>query len=473
MYDQNNIERNAGGAGRAQCDMRSVSHCERHVTSACDLLNIDDFGIRAVSKGTNTGIKFVDKKGESVPLGIITKCHAIVGTQGLQQIPLKDISRIYDHLLQAEAGKILGKMSRVSYCGKRKIDKSLPRGVVYNYSREKAHFNNVQRCGSVWNCKCCAKKITETRKNELALANEQWKNGVTRVYFDWTEYDKSFVGPIIPSVEYIKGYTYLLTLTNSHNAGHRLDELLLGQKRALKRFFEGRKGRDLFARLSKRYHITNYENTYGQNGWHPHHHILIFSDKYLSINEFSELEKELSEFWLHCCVKSNLPAPSIEHGLTLRDGTYADQYIGKWGIEHEMTKGHIKQGREGGLTPFDLLDLSAQGQEVHGRSPAKLFKEYSEAFYGKAQLSWSRGLKDLFGLRDKSDDQIIDEAVEDAVQIETIEDMAFDLLTKYKKIPYFLIAFEADMKNKTDTAQKLIYELVNIEMKILKESLNI
>lgn len=138
-----------------------------------------------------------------------------------------------------------------------------------------------------------------------------------------------------------------------------------------------------------------------------------------------------------------------------------------------MTKGHIKQGREGGLTPFDLLDLSAQGQEVHGRSPAKLFKEYSEAFYGKAQLSWSRGLKDLFGLRDKSDDQIIDEAVEDAVQIETIEDMAFDLLTKYKKIPYFLIAFEADMKNKTDTAQKLIYELVNIEMKILKESLNI
>lgn len=431
------------------------------------ILNIDKFGITPVSNGNR--VKFVDNNGESVPLGIITKCHAIVGTQGFQGIQPKDVSRVYDYLLQNEAGKILGKFSRVSYCGKRKIDKNLPRGVVYNYAQEKAHFNNVQRCGSVWNCKCCAKKITESRKNELALANEQWKNGVARIYFDFTEYDKSFVGPIIPSVEYIKGYTYLLTLTNSHNASHSLKGLLDGQKKALKRFFEGRKGRDLFANLSKRYHITNYENTYGQNGWHPHHHILIFSDKDLSIAQFSKIENELAQFWVHCCIKSNLPAPSIEHGLTLCDGTYADQYIGKWGIEHEMTKGHIKQGKDGGLTPFDLLDMSAQGLDVHGKSPAKLFKEYSEAFHGKPQLAWSRGLKDLFGLRDKSDDQIIDEATQEAVQVDVIQDMAFDLLNKYKKIPYFLIAFEADMKNETDKAKELIDELIHMELTILRE----
>ena len=42
----------------------------------------------------------------------------------------------------------------------------------------------------------------------------------------------------------------------------------------------------------------------------------------------------------------------MQHGLDLADGTYADQYIGKWGVEHEMTKGHIKKGKEGGLTPL-------------------------------------------------------------------------------------------------------------------------
>ncbi len=39
-------------------------------------------------------------------------------------------------------------------------------------------------------------------------------------------------------------------------------------------------------------------------------------------------------------------------------GAYADKYVSKWGLEQEMTKGHIKKGREGGLTPFDLLKTS-------------------------------------------------------------------------------------------------------------------
>jgi hypothetical protein len=34
------------------------------------------------------------------------------------------------------------------------------------------------------------------------------------------------------------------------------------------------------------------------------------------------------------------------------------QYLCKWGVEHEMTKGHTKKGKEGGLTPFDLLSKS-------------------------------------------------------------------------------------------------------------------
>jgi hypothetical protein len=39
----------------------------------------------------------------------------------------------------------------------------------------------------------------------------------------------------------------------------------------MKRFFEGRKAEALMARLGKRFHITNYEVTFGKNGWHPHH----------------------------------------------------------------------------------------------------------------------------------------------------------------------------------------------------------
>lgn len=54
----------------------------------------------------------------------------------------------------------------------------------------------------------------------------------------------------------------------------------------------------------------------------------------------------------------------MKHGLDLRDGKYASQYVSKWGLEHELTKGHIKKGKENSLTPFDLLQLSIDDDEV-------------------------------------------------------------------------------------------------------------
>ena len=84
-----------------------------------------------------------------VALGNITKSHPIHTVQGFR--------RIRNFALQHQAGIILGKKSRVCGCGKRKINKDLPRGVVYN-ENSKAHINNVQYCGSVWVCAECARK---------------------------------------------------------------------------------------------------------------------------------------------------------------------------------------------------------------------------------------------------------------------------------------------------------------------------
>ena len=66
----------------------------------------------------------------------------------------------------------------------------------------KAHINNVQYCGSVWVCAECARKITEQRKREIALAATEWTKGICRLYFDYSEYHKGFVGPVRPKIEY-------------------------------------------------------------------------------------------------------------------------------------------------------------------------------------------------------------------------------------------------------------------------------
>ena len=91
----------------------------------------------------------------------------------------------------------------------------------------------------------------------------------------------------------------------------------------------------------------------------------------------------------------------MKHGLDLRNGYYAEQYVSKWGIEDEITKGHTKKGREGGYTPFDLLQLSIENQEIYGKLPSKLFQEFAIAMKGARQLVWSRGLKKLLDIEEK------------------------------------------------------------------------
>ena len=46
--------------------------------------------------------------------------------------------------------------------------------------------------------------------------------------------------------------------------------------------------------------------------------------------------------------KAGLGSPSFQHGIDLRDGSFANNYVAKWGLEDEMTKGHIKKGKAGG-----------------------------------------------------------------------------------------------------------------------------
>ena len=76
------------------------------------------------------------------------------------------------------------------------------------------------------------------------------------------------------------------------------------------------------------------------------------------------------------CEKAGLDQPSYEHGLDLRNGQKAASYVAKWGLEHEMTKGHMKKGKTDSKTPFDLLRDYAEGDENAG----KLFRIYFDAF---------------------------------------------------------------------------------------------
>lgn len=387
--------------------------------------------------GFNCQTSDTKNHSKSGSLGIFTKTHVMQSPQGLQ--------RVHDFILQDQSAKLLPK-ERVANCLKKRIDKRKNRTVMYNEAREKMHYGNVQRCGSIWTCPVCAKKITEARRDELQRGVSSWRS---------------------------EGhYAYLMSLTFSHHQGQPLSFLFEGQRKALKKFYETTRVQAIFKEIGVKFKIKSLEVTYGQNGWHPHNHILLLSTKYLGISAFCEAEKELSELWIKACVRSGLDAPSMKYGLDLRDGSYAEKYISKWGLEHEMTKGHIKKGRNGGYTPFDLLQLSISEEKVHAREASKLWQEFGISSKRKRQLEWSRGAKDYLGLKDVDDQDIVDQTDKESIQVYDVPVLLFYLLSKYQKRHDFIKCLEDDWSNDcfgSGTAEQLIVELIELEESKLDE----
>jgi hypothetical protein len=71
-------------------------------------------------------------------------------------------------------------------------------------------------------------------------------------------------------------------------------------------------------------------------------------------------------------------------------------YVSKWGLASEMTQAHQKIGKKNkdSLTMWEVLELSTMEASTHDKY-GRVFKKYAQAFKGRAQLFWSKGLKDL------------------------------------------------------------------------------
>jgi hypothetical protein len=97
-------------------------------------------------------------------------------------------------------------------------------------------------------------------------------------------------------------------------------------------------------------------------------------------------------------------------------------------MEDEMTRGHTKKGKHGGETPFDLL--RSHLADENDKQAAALFREFAEAFKGKRQLVWSKGLKALFAVEEASDGEVAQRAEEESTFLGTITfDQWRDVLT--------------------------------------------
>lgn len=296
--------------------------------------------------------------------------------------------RIERFILQSIVRKLLPK-SRTNNC-LRVRQKGQQIQVLKSVEHGTASYGGLQTCGSVWQCPVCAAKIAERRRVEVLAAMTAWKA--------------------------LGGKVNMLTLTCPHQRTDDLRDLLEHQAKALNYFWKDRQVKAVLLEMGNIGHIKATEATHGRlssfnNGWHPHYHVIMFdgSKGCLSVfdkEQMTDWQVRLYLRWANACKLAGLGEPSYAHGLKLDDGSKAAKYISKWGLEDEITKGHMKKAISG-ETPFDLL--RALQSNPDDRQAAALFIEFATVFKGKRQLRWSKGLKDRFAVEDKTDEQLSDE----------------------------------------------------------------
>lgn len=258
---------------------------------------------------------------------------------------------------------------------------------------EGARFTGLQTCGSVWMCPCCSARISEVRRQEL------------RVLEEWAGSPKRGLRLI------------MMTLTARHR-NRRLADMVDRMGRAKARM-QNRKpwknlrlDRTLFGSVSVR------EATHGgDNGWHPHYHVLclVRAD---SDEEAIQLLEPVRRVWVECLRKEGLSG-TLERAFDLQSGDAVSAYISKhgrnqedvkdaaaarpaWGMAEEMTLSRTKKGRKGGRSPWQILRDAAAGDEAS----ATLWQEYARVMHGKRQQVWSNNLKAECGLLDVEDEEI-------------------------------------------------------------------
>lgn len=264
-----------------------------------------------------------------------------------------------------------------------------------------AHYGGLMRCGSIWACPVCASVLRAERAADIGRAVAGWQDQGNALVF--------------------------VTLTLRHREGDPLRDSMGQLLEGWRKVQSGRWWQDMKARFGIRGSIRAVEVTLGENGWHPHLHVLFFCDRPVEAGDAAEWESLLYSRWADAVTKVGGRLPSRMRGVDVRpataDGRVVGQYLAKLqdeghqpkktsGVASELARFDMKGGRRGSMTPFELLDVVHRADADDDRAAMRLWCEYVAATRGKSAIRWTKGLRELCDMDDpeKTDDEILDEA---------------------------------------------------------------
>jgi hypothetical protein len=247
-----------------------------------------------------------------------------------------------------------------------------------------AHFAGLKSCASIWACPVCAAKVAARRIEEIA--------GTVQAHLD------------------LGGGAVFLTLTFSHHLGMRLGDLLDQRQEAWARLRQSRTWRRLKDDYGVEF-VGMREHTWGPvNGWHPHLHAVLLTSRFLTEEERQVVDAEITAEWLRQLQRVGLSGLA-SHAVRVdawndRKAEDMGGYLAKQ-LAMEVGGGTYKEGREGQLSTWQLLDAAADGEV----GPLALWVEHEAATFGRHAMFWSAGARKLRPGPEQTDEEVAEQEV--------------------------------------------------------------
>ena len=280
-------------------------------------------------------------------------------------------------------------------------------------------LRGLHLCGSVWTCPICSKRITAFRAREITQAGEAHKAQ--------------------------GGELLLFTYTFPHYFGDSLNKNLDRFRAAHRKFRSGKAWAIWKEKYSWIGAIRGLEVTHTNNGWHPHFHELHFI-KNISDEEINKIKYDLLLRWQKFLRHEGLiphDEKYFHRAFDARRSTKVD-YIAKfcapsYGLE---LAGSPNKKSKKGLAPFQILQSILNSGINKKKYYIALWRDYTEAFFNKRMLVWSRGLKERFHIEEIEDNAIMEYKPENAVFEGSIKRENYFALLKKGNFDEFLAFLE-------------------------------
>lgn len=279
----------------------------------------------------------------------------------------------------------------------------MPGTVQVHRTDGRGRYYGLAHCGSPFTCPVCGPAIAARRGEEVKT--------IAMYMLD-------------------AGYQYLfLTLTASHGKNTALKDFKTAFNNAKHDMRRQRQYKNFCKKEGLQHHITAIEVTddhpdsKAKSGWHYHHHIVLFFKRHAKFiqRECDLIQKKLTALWqkslqkygLHCDDTHGAHIAPLEKRVKKykhHDAQKIAEYITK-SIGYEMTAGALKTKRigddpkkDGRISSWQLLELAVKSNYWKLQ---RRYIAYIEAMRGLSLVRTSRGLKELCGIKDISDKDLM------------------------------------------------------------------